>query len=107
WDPVGERVVGMRQKVVGDLVLQEHPTGDAPRELVAATLLANVDVERVVGPELERLLARIDLLRRVMPELDLPELEARDLLPDLCARARSVADLRHADWIAAALERLD
>lgn len=105
-----DRVMAWHQLRVEDLVLAEHPTGDADPDELATVLVREArsapDRWRPEDPAVEQLLARLDLLRRHMPELALPALTLDDALPEVARGCRSFADLRAAPWRDALLDLL-
>jgi len=112
FDPGLERVVTRKVTRHQDLVLSEEVTrrsGDPSRAAALLAEAAAADPRRALGPTpaLDALRARTALLRRAMPELDLPALpDDAELLPTLCVGLRSFDALRRADPAAAALAHL-
>lgn len=103
FDADRERVVAVRRTRYEDLVIDEAPTS-IPDGYDAAPLLAAAAAERLerslkLDDDGECFLARVDLLRRAMPELDLPDFgpqPLRELLPWLCVGRQSFDELRRA-----------
>ena len=102
FDDARKSVTATKRTLYEDLVLEEAQTalpdsGDVERvlaEAAARDLAAALPLEE---EETARFLARLRCLRAWMPELGLPELDSAEiaaLLPELCAGARSFADLR-------------
>ena len=101
FDEERKAVTALRRTLYEDLVLEEvrtalPDTGEVERvlaEAAASDLSAALPLEE---EETARFLARLRCLRGWMPELELPELDSAEitaLLPELCAGARSFADL--------------
>ena len=112
FDPALERVVARTVTRYRDLVLREEQAprpGDPERAAALLAEAAAADPSRALGPTpaLDALRARVTLLRRVMPELELPALpDDAGLLAELCAGKRSFEALRRADPAEVALNRL-
>lgn len=94
YDASGRRVVAERRRCFRDLTLESRQMGDPPADDAAALL-----AEQVVGGNLklkqwnhavERWLARVALVRRAMPELEIPPFTDEDRLlvvTELCQGA--------------------
>lgn len=99
WE--GERLVCSEQERLGALVLKSRPAKADPGE-IAHALAERVrkDPAQVLrhSPELEALLARVDLLREHCPELELPDLDPLGMVDRLCVGRSSLAELRALDW---------
>jgi ATP-dependent helicase HrpB len=102
FDEKRKAVTAAKRTLYEDLVLEEAQTalpdsGEVERvlaEAAARDLAAALPLEE---EETARFLTRLRCLREWMPELELPELDKAEitaLLPELCAGARSFADLR-------------
>jgi len=107
FDDAAGRVEAVRRVRFDDLVLDERPT-ETPRDERTASLLAAAaaaDLSRALdlaSKKLSTLRARVAFLREHVPELGLPDLgdeAVRELLPALCARKRSFAELRAAPLV--------
>jgi ATP-dependent helicase HrpB len=102
FDEAREAVTASRKFLYEDLVLEESQAAlpEAAEVERALAEAAARDLGRALPlteAEVERFLARVRCLRGWMPELGLPsfdEVEIAALLPELCAGARSFADLR-------------
>jgi ATP-dependent helicase HrpB len=101
YDAASDRVIASAQLRYRDLVLRDDPTGDATRDECGRALaeaLASRAVELFERDEdASRLLARIELVRRHMPELSMPafdEAMLRDALAEACLGRRSLAELQ-------------
>jgi ATP-dependent helicase HrpB len=102
FDEEREAVTASRRVLYEDLVLEEAQVALPDSVEVERTLAeaAARDPRRALplaDEEVQRFLARLRCLREWMPELGLPEFsdgELAALLPELCAGARSFADLR-------------
>lgn len=110
FDGDREAVVARRVRRFGELVLDERPSHAARDPLEQARLLEEaargVDGLLTLDKDAESMLGRVDTLRRLRPELELPDLTSLDaLLPVLCAERRSFAELRRAP-VAPAVEAL-
>jgi ATP-dependent helicase HrpB len=108
FDEAAGRVERVRQMAYGDLVLEEArsmapPSPQTGQVLAAAALAAGV--ERFIDPEaLEGLVARLELLAQHFPDAGFcPPDRAwmEQALGAQCADARSFADLRQRDLLAA------
>ncbi len=100
FDPSLERVICRRVTRYRALVLEEaHAESDDPAADAEALLeAARAAPERALAPddELRALTARVDFLRRWMPELALPDLSPAALVEDLCYGRRAFSELRAA-----------
>ena len=114
FDTEQKRVRAWRRTRYEDLVLDEAIT-DLPDPPLVAEELARAAAQRLTQslaldePAVAGFLARIDFLRRTMPELALPAIDDRllcSLLPDLCAGRRSLAELRRAPLLSVLQSRL-
>ena len=101
FDDQRERVVAMRRARFDDLVIEEAPVG-VPAGGEAAEILAREAADRQsplqwFGPETAAFVARVEFLRRHMPELDWPPLAPEQLdrvLVELCHGCVSFEDVR-------------
>jgi ATP-dependent helicase HrpB len=107
FDPVRERVVGLRRTYYRDLAIAESEVDPGPREaekkLAEAAAGALDRALPLADPEVESWLARVRSLAGWMPELGLPsfgEGELKELLPELAAGRRSFAELKKAPLLA-------
>lgn len=106
WDAEREGVVRVRERRFGALVFHSHKSADLPDPAAAAAVLAGIvaeDPPRLLGLDeaATELLHRWRFLRRVAPELALPDPDdwpAR--LPSLLLGHRSLRTLRAVDWAA-------
>jgi ATP-dependent helicase HrpB len=112
WDKQTQSVLARRQRLLGALVLEERALAKPDPEAVSRAMLEGV---RALGlaalpwtEELRQLQARILFLRRLMPELDLPDLSDEGLtasigewLPPFLAGMTRRADLDRLDLKAA------
>jgi ATP-dependent helicase HrpB len=101
FDPERERVLAVRRTRFEDLVIDEAPIGMPPgadaAEILAREAAARLQPSQWFDDEAQSFVARVDLLRRHMPELDWPPLAEDDpnrLLPELCQGCISFEDLR-------------
>lgn len=112
WDPERLGVVARLVKRFGALVLRSRPADDKPDPIEAARLLAEHagrDLDRFLQPSdaAKALQARVAFLRRVRPDLDLPDLsDLHAMLPELCVGLRSMKQLRALDLAQALRNRL-
>lgn len=111
FDEGAGKVVARRRLRYFDLLLDESPAAitdenEAARVLVAA---AAERLDRVV-PDADSpagsLRTRLNCLRSWRPELKLPAIDDKALLPWLCAGRRSLAEVKNADWTSAILAGL-
>ena len=108
FDPRRERVVAVRRTRLEDLVLDEAMTS-IPSDVDPAPLLAAAAAEQLertlsLDDDAQQLIARIALLRKWMPELELPDLgddPLRRLLPWLAIGRQSFDELRRAPVVPA------
>lgn len=113
WDAAREGVVAERVLRFGALVLRSRPADAPPDAERAAALLAEhagKDLERALAPSdaARALQHRVAFLRRVRPDLGLPDLgDLRGLLPGLCVGLRSLRQLRALDLGRALRDQLD
>ncbi|MBI2897668.1 MAG: ATP-dependent helicase HrpB [Deltaproteobacteria bacterium] len=113
WNQVGERVLRTSRMLYDDLVLTEDrrpaaPCADVTRILAGAALEAGFRAF-ADGDALERLVARVDLVARSLPESGvqpLGEAEVRSVITDLCESHGSFAELRDADLVGTLRARL-
>jgi len=102
FDEEREAVTASRRTLYEDLVLDEAQaalpeSGEVERALAEAAARALARALPLEDETVVRLIARLRCLRAWMPELGLPAFEDPEiaaLLPELCAGARSFADLR-------------
>jgi ATP-dependent helicase HrpB len=105
YDGELERVVAGRQRLYEDLVLDESPlpaSGEEAARLLAARVARDPLGALRPREEAAELLARARCLGRWMPELGLPVFDDAQLvalLPEICAGAVSLADLRRRDLL--------
>jgi ATP-dependent helicase HrpB len=100
----GTRVVAFKRTRIDDLIIDETAGHIGDDTEAARVLASNVSFERVKpeeGSAASQFLVRLACLKQWRPELDLPLIELRELLPELCRGCRSVEDLRQADWLGA------
>jgi ATP-dependent helicase HrpB len=101
FDSQRERVIGWRRTRYADLVISEAPTS-IPPDVDPGPILAAAIRDRFgdgwpLNDEESAFLARVELLRGAMAELELPEIASRPIaawLPELCGGQVSVADVR-------------
>jgi len=103
YDPARERVVAWRRRKYLDLTLSEAQTNvpsdrsDEAAAILAAAVAASWEKILDRDEAVRQYELRLVSLRRWIPELDLPELDAnfwQHLLPDLCVGCQSLAELR-------------
>ncbi len=101
FDSERQRVLAIRRTRFEDLVIDESPTGIPPGADAAAILAgeaaARLEPSQWFDADAQSFLARVELLRRHLPELDWPSWAAEDpnsLLPELCQGCVSFEDLR-------------
>jgi ATP-dependent helicase HrpB len=114
FDPVTEKVVAMRRTRYFDLVIEEAVVtppadcdvsgvlADAARQHLGSILPAD-------DSDFSVFLSRVRCLKAWLPGCGLPDFDDKlieNLLPRLCVRARSFADLRKAPWLAAVKSEL-
>lgn len=111
WNETREAAEAVIEVRYFDLVLEERPDAKGVPEALSAVLAeaARADLDRALPltDQTSTFVARYELLRRTMKELELPPLdrEARlALLEELCAGKKSFAELRAVN-LAAALEQ--
>jgi ATP-dependent helicase HrpB len=115
WSQSEERVIAHEQTTYRDLVLRS--TGVAVKDVAGAAELLERAAERDLGKALDLdsdrvagFLARVHFLRTACPELGLPAFDQAGLialLPDLCTRKRSFAELRRVNLATFLESRLD
>jgi ATP-dependent helicase HrpB len=107
FDEAGERVQARRRVYYEDLPLEESSASLPDADEVTRLLIeaARVHLPRVLPDEdspAASFLSRLRWLREWMPELGLPAFDdekLREMLPWLCARCRSFAEVRRGDWL--------
>jgi ATP-dependent helicase HrpB len=109
FDAEAEKITAWRRNRYEDLVIEATPAA-LPAGDESARILAAAAGERLEGvlPAADSpaglFLTRVRCLREWLPELKLPEFNAKELvelLPWLCQGCRSFAELRNADWLGA------
>ena len=123
FDPQQRRVIQRERVRFRDLVIRERQTGEADEAAAAAILAGEVMKGNLTltewGDAVEQWLARLDFLRRAMPELELPvftEEDKRLVLEELFHGCRSYKEIKDLsplqalrDWLsqsqASALDR--
>lgn len=114
FDETAERVTARKVTRFDDLVLDDVPAA-LPDDAEVARVLVTAAADRwdkIKPPDdspAGLYLTRVRCLRGWTPGLDLPafdDAELRELLPWLATGAKSFADLRRADWLAAIQGRL-
>jgi ATP-dependent helicase HrpB len=107
FDEEKQQLAARRRVLWDDLVLEESPA-PLPQDESAAAALAEAAEQRwdrVFPPESEAAVAflnRVRFLGAAMPELGLPAFDRESLvalLPQLCNRRRSLAEVRRAPWL--------
>jgi ATP-dependent helicase HrpB len=115
WNAGREAVEAVAETRYRDLVLGERVVQEAPAEEIAAALAdaAEKDLDRALpalrSDEFVDFAARVELLRREMPELDLAPVDRvgiATLLPKLCLGLRSFADLGRIDLVSVVRQEL-
>jgi ATP-dependent helicase HrpB len=107
FDAEREQIAARRRVYWDDLLLEDSPAPLPATSEVAAALVAAAQEhwERAFPSDHEILhnwIQRVNFVRHHMPDLDLPaydEAALLALLPDLCQRRRSLAELRQAPWL--------
>ncbi|MCE5228784.1 ATP-dependent helicase HrpB [bacterium] len=78
YDPERGRVMGLRQTLFAELMIDEEPVGAKANADSSAALCEYLQSHRnavLDEPTIKRWLARLNLLNRHMPELNLPEID--------------------------------
>jgi ATP-dependent helicase HrpB len=109
FDEASEKITARRRVSFADLVLEESQAALPSSEQIAAALAAAAAtrLDRVFPADDEEVAgfrARVQCLAAWMPALNLPSLDdeqLRELLPQLAAGRRSLAELRQAPWLEA------
>jgi ATP-dependent helicase HrpB len=114
FDQATERVLTRRKLLYEDLLIEESlaalPDDDQVTEVLAKAAVEHI--ERVLPPDdspAANFLRRVRFLRAWAPELELPGFEReqlKELMPAVCAGARSFAEVQNADWLALLRSRL-
>jgi ATP-dependent helicase HrpB len=94
-----QRVIGIATVKYRDLLLREDREAvvDAQAGKVLAEALSGQAAEIIEADEAAKnWLARLDLLRRAMPEHAWPEIDLKEIFSEMCEGKRSVAELRPA-----------
>lgn len=107
YDSAREKVVASKCLRFCDLIIEETvaaipPDIDAGEILAKALGNANIDLAALVDEQAKQYLARINCLRKNIPELELPEFSNepwRDLLPLWCMGLSSLAELRSHSFV--------
>lgn len=109
FDPSAQQVMARRRTYWDDLLLEETPTAISD-PAAAAELLAEEAArqwERAFpadDPAVTQWVARTELLREAMPELELPQLDQqalRGLLPEVCRGCLKLEEVRRGPWVPA------
>ncbi|MEE2902028.1 MAG: ATP-dependent helicase HrpB [Myxococcota bacterium] len=94
---------GVRQKKYQNLVLAEQRDQNVPVTDLSDALLeaALQDPERALKPseKVQSLIARIEFIRRTLPELNWPQITWESVLPLVCSGLRSFAQIQKSDQI--------
>ncbi len=114
WNAERERVETVRRMRYDGFVIDEGPDKSPDPEVVAEVLFQAAKARglSVILPErdeLDRLIARVQFLRRACPELELPAVDDALIdttLRELCMGRRNFAELRESDPIAAIVSAL-
>ncbi len=114
FDPQRRRAIGVARTWYLDLILREVPTSDLDRD-EAARLLAGELRRQEIHPALANepaveWLARLDLVRRGLPELDWPvfdEATLAEVAEEACRGKTSMEEVDRIDWIPHLESRLD
>lgn len=115
FDEVSRRVVAVKQRTFRGLVLEEKRGGevdpDLAGELLAGRVIAGDLVLRKWDAKVERWIARLAFLSKVMPELEFPGFDAGDremAIAQICAGATTFKEVKDRDpwrvlhdWLAA------
>jgi ATP-dependent helicase HrpB len=114
FDAQRQRVMAVRRTRFEDLVIDEAPvgtpTGADAAEILAREAAARLQPSQWFDQEAQSFVARVDLLRRHMPELGWPPLvedEPNRLLTELCHGCVSFEDLRRKSALPLLQSRLD
>jgi ATP-dependent helicase HrpB len=104
-----DRVERIRRMRLGQMVLEESRDTDVPPHEASRVLAAEVMAKGglAVGDEARRFLARLAFLREHRPDLDLPVLDARELVLRACEGAVRLRDIEGIDAAAIAAHALD
>ncbi|HEY1629147.1 MAG TPA: ATP-dependent helicase C-terminal domain-containing protein, partial [Tepidisphaeraceae bacterium] len=97
-----QRVIGISTVKYRDLLLREDREAvvDAQAGKVLAEALSRQAAEIIEADEAAKnWLARLDLLRRAMPEQAWPEIDLREIFAQMCEGKRSVAELGSATGV--------
>jgi ATP-dependent helicase HrpB len=111
FDEKLERVTARRRVRIEDLTLEDRdaplPDGERVAQVLADAALERFDSVRPgEDSSAGRFLVRLNCLQSWMPELNLPAIDPRSLLVELCSGRKSLAELRSADWLGAVQGRL-
>ena len=103
FDPLRERVVARKRRLIGDLVISESesklPPEVDPGEILAREAAARLDLNKLLDDDAEQFIARVKCLSQWLPEQELPQWGEdllANLLPELCFGRSSFAELRTA-----------
>ena len=109
YNPSLDRVERIRKMRLGQMILEETRDADVEAHEAARVLAALVMARGglSVGDEARRLLARIAFVREHRPDLELPALDARELVARACAGATRLRDIEGIDAAALASNALD
>jgi ATP-dependent RNA helicase HrpB len=105
FDRNRQLVVGVRQRLFCDLVIEERPDPDVDPEVIAAALFREAG-DRLAEvfkplPEAQELIERLRFAAREIPEESWPDVSEealKTLLQELCANKRSFEELKKIDW---------
>ena len=104
FDELARRVVATRQRVFRDLVLEEKRGGEVDPnlagELLAGQVIAGELSLKKWDGKVERWIARLAFLSKIMPELELPGFDASDretVIAEICAGATTFKEVRDRD----------
>ncbi len=114
WDADKDRVVTAKRARWGAIILREHLGVQVPQELVTAALVEAIRAspDRAIpwdDPDTACTIGRLRFAAKARPDLNLPASDAEGLLEvaaTLTSGARSLADVRRANWTGALLDAL-
>ncbi|MBX9685391.1 MAG: hypothetical protein K2X27_01740 [Candidatus Obscuribacterales bacterium] len=106
YDSDKQKVIAFKRSRYYNLILEESvtsiPAGFDCGEVLAAAIEANFDIDALIDDDSKSYLARLKLLQKSLPELELPELKKEirhELLLQWCMGCSSIAELKERSLI--------
>lgn len=102
YDAAAEKIIARKRTRLDDLIIDDTAGHIADDIEAARVLAANLPFEKIrpaEGSAAQQFLTRLECLKQWRPDLDLPLVDLKALLPELCCNCRSMNDVKTADWL--------